>query len=288
VDNADMIFKMNDPKFFGDKKLPIAAITNQFYRKPEFKTMSPSFPLMKDRNNFFGSFMTRQEEFVTYYQELKKSKDRMNFVFNDLALFFEAGGFNGSYIIIDDFERIPDFQSEKLKHEFALEIRTNFFDGVLQNAKVGFFNLILVLHAGVPRLIEKAWTVSGMDRRSPILSEAGVFSKHIIYFNKLDENHAKSLLEIYLEQYRINKDSEDSIQPFTSEAISILSEKSEFNASSILEKAHMLIEEAVKDFVNVIDVDYIEKKLGKNQDVLLEHNDISKEDSDDLFKKAKK
>jgi hypothetical protein len=212
----------------------------------------------------------------------------MNFVFNDLALFFEAGGFNGSYIIIDDFERIPDFQSEKLKHEFALEIRTNFFDGVLQNAKVGFFNLILVLHAGVPRLIEKAWTVSGMDRRSPILSEAGVFSKHIIYFNKLDENHAKSLLEIYLEQYRINKDSEDSIQPFTSEAISILSEKSEFNASSILEKAHMLIEEAVKDFVNVIDVDYIEKKLGKNQDVLLEHNDISKEDSDDLFKKAKK
>lgn len=287
-DNADMISKLNDPLFFGEKKIGIAAITNTFYKKSEFGKISPSFPLAKDRNNFFGTHITRQEDFVLYYNELKKSKDKMNFVFNDLALFFEAGGFNGSYIIIDDFERIPDFQSEKLKHEFALEIRTNFFDGILQNAKVGFFNLILVLHAGVPRLIEKAWTVSGMDRRSPILSEAGVFSKHIIYFNKLDENHAKSLLEIYLEQYRIEKKEDNPIQPFTNEAIAILSEKSEFNASSILEKAHMLIEEAIKDSVDLINVDYVNKKLGKSQDTLLEHNDISKEESDDLFKKARK
>lgn len=288
IDNADMILKLNNPKFFGDKNIDISSMTNEFYKKFEFRKLSPSFPLFKDRNNFFGTQITRQEDFIIYYKELKKSKDKMNFIFNDLALFFEAGGFNGSYIIIDDFERIPDFQSEKLKQEFALEIRTNFFDGVLQNAKVGFFNLILVLHAGVPRLIEKAWTVSGMDRRSPILSEAGVFSKHIIYFNKLDENHAKSLLEIYLEQYRIKKDVHDSIQPFTLDAIASLSEKSEFNASSILERAHLLIEEAIKDSVDLIDVNYVNKKLGKSQDILLEHNDVSKEDSDDLFKKSKK
>lgn len=285
-DNADMISKLNSHQFFGDKKIEISSMTNSFYNKPEFKKISSSFPLGKDRNKFFGTHITTQEDFIKYYNELKKNKERTNFVFNDLALFFQAGGFNGSYIIIDDFERIPDFQSEKLKHEFALEIRTNFFDGILENAKVGFFNLILVLHAGVPRLIEKAWGVSGMDRRSPILNEDGVKSKHIIYFNKLDENHAKALLEIYLEQYRINKE-EDSIKPFTNEAIALLSERSEFNASAILEKSHTLIEEAVKDAVNVIDVNYVNMKLGKPQDAF-EHNDISKEESDDLFKKSKK
>lgn len=286
-DNADMVNKLNDPKFFDKKKLSISTITNLFYKNNNFSKLPTNFPLSKDRNKFFGSNVTRQEDFANYYKELKKPKEKMQFVFNDLPLFFEAGGFNGSYIIIDDFERIPDFQSEKLKQEFALEIRTNFFDGIFQNAKVGFYNLILVLHAGVPRLIEKAWTVSGMDRRSPILSEEGVFSKHIIYFNKLNENHAKSLLEIYLEQFRLKKDS-NTIKPFTNEAIALLSEKSEFNASSILERSHLLIEEAIKENVESIDVNYVNIKLGKAQENILEHNDISKEESDDLFKKSKK
>ncbi|GAA6766480.1 hypothetical protein AAFH68_24220 [Flavobacterium sp. CGRL1] len=288
TDNIDMIEKLNDAKFFSDKKINISKMTNAFYKKNEFSKLSSSFPLFKDRNSFFGTHVVKQSDFIQYYKELKKGKDRINFVFNDLALFFEAGGFNGSYIIIDDFERIPDFQSEKLKQEFALEVRTNFFDGILQNAKVGFFNLILVLHAGVPRLIEKAWAVSGMDRRSPILSEAGTFSKHIIYFNKLNENHAISLIEIYLEQYRIKNDKNNSIEPFTKEAIALLSEKSEFNASSILERAHMLIEEAIKDGIDLINDDYVNKKLGKTQDLHAEQNDISMEESDDLFKKSKK
>lgn len=287
-DNDDMVKKLNSATFYQEKQISVSAMTNLIYKKSEFSRLSGSFPLTKDRNKFYGSNITTQDDFISFYKELKKPKEKMQFVFNDLALFFEASGFNGAYVIIDDFERIPDFQSEKLKQEFALEIRSNFFDGILQNAKVGFFNLILVLHAGVPRLIEKAWSVSGMSRRSPILNEAGVFSKHIVYFNKLNENHAKSLLEIYLDQFRLNKEKGDTIEPFTEDAIALLSEKSEFNASSILERAHLLIEEAIKDSVNVIDVNYVNTKFGKVQENIVEHNDISKEESDDLFKKSKK
>lgn len=43
-----------------------------------------------------------------------------------MVYLFLASGFNGAYIIVDDFERIPDFQSDRQKRDFALEIRRNF------------------------------------------------------------------------------------------------------------------------------------------------------------------
>lgn len=287
-DMEDLVTKLNSKDFYSSKGIQISKITNSYYKKNEFKKISSEFILNKDRHNFYGTQPTNQNDFIKYYDELKKGKSRINFIFNDLVLFFEASGFNGSYIIIDDFERIPDFQSEKLKQEFALEIRTNFFDGILENARIGFYNLILVLHAGVPRLIEKAWSTSGMERRSPMLTESGDLSKHIISFNKLNFNQAKLLLEIYLEKYRI-KQADNLIFPFNEGAIELIAEKSEYNASSILERAYSLVEMGVNEGVEIIDEKFVNSKLGKKEDWDIDdHIDISKEDSDDLFSKAKK
>lgn len=283
-----IIQKLNDRAFFSEKKISVSAVTNKIYEKREIAKLPQLFPLTKDKKNFYGFNITNQNDFIKTYQELRKGRERLQFVFNDLVLFFEASGFNGAYIIIDDFERIPDFQSEKLKHEFALEIRTNFFDGISENARVGFFNLLLVLHAGVPRLIEKAWAVSGMERRSPISSETGQYSKHIISFNKLNFNHTKSLLEIYLEQYRINPDQDNAIFPFTEESITLIGEQSDYNASIILEKSYMLLEQAANEKQPIIDPEFVNKILGKKDDSdEYEPNDISTEESEDLFGKSK-
>lgn len=288
-EDDDIVELLSSKDFYSTNSISISNITKDFYSKKEFNKISSDFILNSDKLNFFGSKTTSQEDFVKFYNELKRGKSRINFVFNDLVLLFEAAGFNGAYIIIDDFERIPDFQSEKLKQEFALEIRTNFFDGILENARIGFYNLILVLHAGVPRLIEKAWSISGMERRSPILSDSGNLSNHIISFNKLNLNQAKLLIEIYLTKYRIASEKGNNIFPFTEEAIGLISEKSEFNASSILERAYGLIESAVNENINLIDVDFVNAKFGKKDDFDSEFsNDVSKEDSDDLFSKAKK
>ncbi|MFE3868001.1 hypothetical protein ACFX5E_07925 [Flavobacterium sp. LS2P90] len=288
-DQKDLVSKLNSSHFFKGKNFTISDITREFYQKKEFSKISADFILNRDKNNFYGSNVANQDDFKKYFEGLKKGKQRIDFIFNDLVLFFEASGFNGSYIIIDDFERIPDFQSEKLKQEFALEIRTNFFDGVLENARIGFYNLILVLHAGVPRLVEKSWSTSGMERRSPMLSENGDISKHIIYFNKLNYNQARSLLEIYLEKYRIHPTPENKIFPFTEKAIELIAEKSEYNASTILERAFSLIEKAIIEEIAEINDVYVNEKLGKKDDWESDfQNDISKEDSDDLFSKSKK
>ena len=99
--------------------------------------------------------------------------------------------------------------------------------------------------------------------------------------------HARLLIEIYIEKYRLNQDISSALQPFTDEAIEVISEKAELNASAILEKAHLLIEEAAKDKISIIDLEFVKNKLGKSENLNLEESEnISKETSQDLFKKS--
>jgi len=144
------------------------------------------------------------------------------------VLFFQAAGFNGAYVLVDDFERIPDFQSARQKRDFALELRSCLFDGLFTNAKIGFYNMILVLHAGVQRLIEEAWAASGMENRAPI--SPAIDSSHVVAFEKLSEQHASLLLQKYLAEYRITY-SGDRLSPFNDEAVRLIGEMSEYNAS---------------------------------------------------------
>ncbi|MBK8364972.1 MAG: hypothetical protein IPL24_15300 [Bacteroidetes bacterium] len=103
--------------------------------------------------------------FEEYYSRLRKNQDKLEFVFSQLVEFFLAAGFNGAYILVDDFERIPEFQSAIQKKDFATQLRTVLFDGVYVNSRIGFYNFFLALHAGVPRLLGTAWSESGMENR---------------------------------------------------------------------------------------------------------------------------
>lgn len=284
-DQDQLIKDLNNHEWYSENKIDVSQITKSYYNE-NLNRIDSSFPLRKDLTNYYSPHVVTQNHFKKYYYEdLKKGKDRINFLFNDLVLFFEAAGFNGAYLIVDDFERIPDFQSEKLKQEFALEIRTNFFDGILENAKIGFYNLILVLHAGVPRLVEKAWAVSGMNRRSPMNDEGG---KHTVRFDKLTVEHAILMIEKYLEEYRLPGKKTDPLHPFTEDAIRIIGEKSELNASAILEKAYGLIENAISDKTEIIDSDYVNQKLGAIEDAYSgSENEGFDEPTADLFKKSK-
>lgn len=280
----DVIECLNDGKWFDELGIEIAPFSKEiFSKKEQLNRLSADFPFCRDRNVFWGSNVTNEKSFIKHYDALKKPLEKLKFVFNDLVLFFEASGFNGAYIVIDDFEKIPDFQSEKLRTEFAHEIRTNFFDGLVENAKSGFFNLILVLHAGVPRLLEKAWGVSGMVRRSPMQAEAD--SNHIINFGKLNLEHAKLLLSKYLNEFRIDGENH-GVFPFNDEVVGLIGENSEFNASTILQHSHWLIEKAAEEGIKTIDETFFNKKFNQMDD--LPEEDESSEDSIDLFDQSKK
>jgi hypothetical protein len=277
---------LQSPDWYKSKEFDLLSISDHISRNEFLQELPPNFPLLKGRSSLIKPFIT-QEHFKDYYlSELKKGKQRYDFLFSHLVQFFQAAGFNGAYILIDDFERIPDFQSERQKRDFAFELRSCLFDGLYTNAKLGFYNFILVLHAGVQRLISSAWTLSGMENRAPI--SPPIDSQHVIAFEKLSRDHASLLLKKYLSEYRIDKTGDDSLFPFTNDAVSLIGEMSEYNAAKILKTSYELLEKAATEDQKIIDGEFVSANKG-GLEITPDKGAPAIEDAEskDLMKKAR-
>lgn len=254
ANEEDLVRKLNSSDWFGEAGIDHRQVSHQILQNKNLKNLPNDFPLSIPTTTLFSTVVS-ESDFIEYYQNLKRGKPKYEFAFSHLIDLFLAAGFNGAYVFVDDFERIPDFQSERQKRDFAVEIRSCLFDGLYTNAKIGFYVFILVLHAGIPRLIQNAWGQSGLEHRAPIFYKGGT-PKHVIRFEKITLEHAFALLRKHLRAYRINEI--DSISPFTEAVVSKIAELSEFNASKILKMAYELLERAADDdSILEIDVEFI-------------------------------
>ncbi len=260
--DEELITKMNDIQWFEKNNINTIELNKIISKSEYLKSVSSDFPFaLKERILFENekNFIT-QDHFSEWYKSIqRKVEDKFRFVYSDLVKFFLASGFNGAYVFIDDFERIPDFQSARQKKDFALELRTCLYDGISENAKIGFYNFILVCHAGVPNLIQEAWESSGLENRAGISVE--IASGHIIRFEKLKLNDPNLLLKKYLKEYRIkNKKPETEIHPFTEEALKKIAELSKFNAAKILKNLYSLLSKAAEKNIPLIDGEFVQKE----------------------------
>lgn len=287
IENEDtLISDLNNKEWFEQNHINLAKISEHIFQNRYLQDLPPEFPLFKGRNSLLSVFIS-QLDLEKHYSDLKKGTPRLDFVFSHLVRVFQAAGFNGAYVLVDDFEHIPDFQSARQKRDFALELRSCLFDGLYLNARLGFYDFILVLHAGVPRLIEDAWAQSGMENRAPISPQTA--SRHVIPFEKLSRDHASLLLKKYLAEYRIDPNASPPLFPFTEDAISKIGELSEYNAAKILKMAYDLLDKA-SEIPNQVKID--ETFVNRNKGPQQESSDktiptIENADSTDLQKKAR-
>jgi len=242
------------------RKLMEVILQNEFLQK-----IPNEFPLLSSQRGLFDSFISI-ESFRIAYQRLKKGREKLDFVFSHLVQMFMASGFNGAYIFVDDFERVPDFQSARQRRDFSAELRSVLLDGPYENARYGFFNMFLVLHAGVPALISEAWSSSGLDQRYPLSPK--VASPHLIPFEKLNREHVSLLIKKYLTEYRSDSFSGDNLAPFTLGAINVIAESSEYNAATILRTCSALIEKSLADERNSIDENFVRIEIEKREGVV--------------------
>ena len=249
-----------------------------------FQNLPADFPTMRGGQFTLMPEFILEKHFMEYYFDvLKKKEDKIEFAFSHLIKLFQAADFNGAYIFVDDFERIPDFQSTRQKKDFALELRSCLFDGMFLNSKLGFYNFLLVLHAGVTRLISDSWAESGMENRAPL--SAAIDSKHIINFEKLSRDNVLLLLKKYLNEYRTeNFKTGAELFPFEEDAVGIISEKSEYNAAKILKMAYELLDKASEEAdVKIIDKKFVVEKItGKEKENEKKSPNIKDADSTDL------
>jgi hypothetical protein len=243
---------------FGSLGLMKKDINDEIFKNVILDQMNESFPLMSNKKSF--TRIVNQKDFEDHYYNLKSETQRLEFVFNDLVAMFIAAGFNGSYILVDDFERIPEFQSGIQRKDFITQLRTVLYDGLNLNAKVGFYNFIFALHAGIPRLIQEAWSLAGLEQRVP-LNPKYKDPKHIIVFDKINEKHVELLLKKYLKEFRIddNKSNKLDLYPFTSSSAKAIGILSEFNASKILQFSCNILDYAISKSYILIDDKVVEE-----------------------------
>lgn len=243
-------------------KLYKSEITKHILKKAWFASLPPEFPLYRDLQS---SKLSNQQSYLDYYGTLRKDKNKLDFVFDHLVSLFIAAGFNGAYILVDDFEKIPDFQSSNQKKEFSTQLRTVLFDGGYLNARIGFYNFILALHAGVPRLMQDAWGLAGMEQRVPMQSSS-IDQRHNINFGKLENKHAITLIKKYLSEFRTEGFEENELSPFNEESVIGLANSSEMNISKILKNANQILEYATKECVDIIDAEYVNNYFSRVSD----------------------
>jgi hypothetical protein len=282
----ELIDNLNSDRWFNENQIDYFDLNKKIRENIFLNNLPNDFPLFTRQGLFFE--IVNQSAFVEYYNKLRKDNEKFEFVFTYLIELFLAAGFNGAYILVDDFERIPEFQSATQKKDFSTQLRTILFDGLYLNSKIGFFNFLLALHAGVPKLLETAWSESGMESRVPLNPQ--IASNNIIAFEKLNEKHAILMIKKYLEHYRINKTTkENELFPFTEKSLKLMSEYSEYNASSILKFAHQVIERAAMEKLKLIDEAYIRNYKTESKEFVIEASpkNITTTSTVDLKKKAK-
>ncbi len=285
-DEEALIERLNSKKWLEDKGVDLYVLSMRISESSFLQTLPKEFPLFSGSGSLFNHFVTA-DDFRTYYLELRKrGRERLDFFFSHMVDFFLASGFNGAYILVDDFERIPDFQSGRQRKDFAIELRSCLSDGMYRNARIGFYNMIFVLHAGVPQLISDAWRLSGLENRYPISPK--IKSRHLVDFKKLNNKHVSLLLKKYLEEYRIKAVPWRDLDPFTPEAVDRIAELSEYNAGKILRASCDLLAKAVQDSGRtVIDADFVKAHSeGLDHDREDDVAFIEDPDAEDLKKKA--
>ena len=253
-DENDLQNKLGSHDWYAKVGVDLRQLTQHILSSRFLQSLPREFPLSLPP--MLWPQIVNQESFAAYYQALKRGEPRIEFAFSHLVNLFMAAGFNGAYVFVDDFERIPDFQTERQRRDFARWLRTCLFDGLCTNARTGFYAFILVLHAGVPRLIQGAWEESGIEHRAPIFYKGGT-PKHLIQFESIKIEHVFLLLRKYLNNYRTPDAVSDSLAPFTEEAATKMGELSDLNASKILKMAYEVLERAVDQSLPQIDVEFV-------------------------------
>jgi hypothetical protein len=243
--DEEIVRNMNTESWLREKGVDLRKMSCWIEEMAEFQSVPRDFPVVADRGRLLKTFLTA-ESFRDYYLDaLRKGKDRIDFLISHLIYMFQACGFNGAYLLVDDFERIPDFQSKRQRKDFAIELRSCLLDGPSLAAKAGFYTALFVLHAGVPRLISEAWELSGLESRYPI--DPRLEAPHWVAFEKLDKNDVSLLLTKYLSSYRISKSGRSKLFPFQQKAVEVIAQLSENNAARILRTCSDLLDKAADD-----------------------------------------
>lgn len=213
--------------------------------------------LEENTSNVFGgnyqSFMSLLDE---KRGEFFWKKDGLVFLFDKIERLLKAAMFTNCIILLDEAEKMIQYQSSNERRAFCDNLRFYFIDGICSNAIDGLFKIVLTIHPNSQELLMPHWAAAGLDR---FCSLGGDYSsENTIFFKPVSDNSlmVRNLAEIYIRESRIEKTGVSKL--FTEDAIDYAMEKSDRIPGRFLKMLYLLVEKAVQNHWEVIDKEQVD------------------------------
>lgn len=212
---------------------------------------------LTENDNLFGC---NYSEFCSLLKnndtEFFWKKNGLNYLFNNIEKLLKAALFTNCIILLDEAEKMIQYQNFNERRAFCDNLRTYFIDGSNSNAIDGFFKIVLTIHPNSQELLMPHWAAAGLDRFCSLGGNTS--DQNTIFFKPITNNQEiiNSLTELYLNNSRIDK-QDKSIKPFTQDAIDSAMEKSGRIPGKFLKLLYIVIEKAVKYGWEKIDTEQI-------------------------------
>ena len=214
-------------------------------------------------NLFGGSYYSFKKSLEDNRNEFFWKKQGLEFLFDNIEKLLKAALFTNCIILLDEAEKMIQYQNSNERRAFCDNLRYYFIDGSCSNAIDGFFKIVLTIHPNSQELLMPHWAAAGLDRFCSLGGDTS--SENSIFFKPMsnDVMMINELAEIYLQKSRIDP-SDDSLNPFTQEAINYAMEKSDRIPGRFLRMLFLMIEKAVHNHWTVIDKEKVDMAWQEN------------------------
>ena len=151
-----------------------------------------------------------------------------------------AAGMTGVLVFLDQLEDLanPQLSTKAKRHREVERFRDDIFEDRFLADNVSY---VLTFHRRAEQALSEAWVAARLPSFSP--EHRSNSSKVVILRGLTSDDKADALMRAYLRAAR-NPDEEDSLLPFTSDAVTRLREKTEGRVGEFLVRAREVLEAA--------------------------------------------
>lgn len=202
-------------------------------------------------------YMDFLDTISSFHSELEWNKKGLHLIFDKLVLLFKEAAFSNCIILLDEVEKIVQYQNFSERRAFCDDLRFYFIDGNTENSADGFFKILITIHPNSQELLMPHWMAAGLERFCELGGSGAI--ENTIFFKPMkdDINLIKDFVRIYLDNSRSNKS--DSVEPFTDDALLLALRKSDNIAGKFLKMLYLAIEKGVTYQWKTIGTDKIEE-----------------------------
>lgn len=182
------------------------------------------------------------------FENPRLRKELADWFVDGLAPILMAGGYRRMIVLVDEFEKIFIYQTDRMREEFLDTLRQRLYEQDSAAARKQFVTTVLTLHPSIERELAIYWERVGLKGVAPLHD---VVRSRSVELRAPTRDRLVGLLTTYLDGYRTDSRNMGTPLPFARDAMDELVERAGLVPRDALRLAHDSILAAARDAINV-------------------------------------